>query len=151
VGGGPFPTELLDQDGKRLQQVGDEYGATTKRPRRCGWLDTVIIRYGATLNGYTGIAITKLDVLDSFEKIKICKAYERDGVTATEMPDTFDLGTVRAVYEEWEGWKEPSTKARKWDDLPRNAQAYLRRVQELVEVPIKYVSVGPQRENMIVV
>jgi adenylosuccinate synthase len=151
VGGGPFPTELHDQDGRRLQQIGDEYGATTKRPRRCGWLDTVILRYGAALNGLTGIAITKLDVLDSFEEIKICTAYSKDGVTTTEMPDTFDLGNVKPVYEEWDGWRQSSTKARKWDDLPRNAQAYLRRIEELVTVPIKYVSVGPQRENMITI
>ena len=151
VGGGPFPTELHDQDGRRLQEIGDEYGATTKRPRRCGWLDTVILRYGAALNGLTGIAITKLDVLDSFEEIKICTAYSKDGVTTTEMPDTFDLGNVKPVYEEWDGWRQSSTKARKWDDLPRNAQAYLRRIEELVTVPIKYVSVGPQRENMITI
>jgi adenylosuccinate synthase len=151
VGGGPFPTELHDQDGRRLQEIGDEYGATTKRPRRCGWLDTVILRYGAALNGLTGIAITKLDVLDSFEEIKICTAYSKDGVTTTEMPDTFDLGNVKPVYEEWDGWRQSSTKARKWDDLPGNAQAYLRRIEELVTVPIKYVSVGPQRENMITI
>ena len=148
VGGGPFPTELHDENGQRLQEIGDEYGATTKRPRRCGWLDTVILRYGAKLNGFTGIAITKLDVLDPFEKIKICTAYSRDGVTTDEMPDTFDLGGVKPVYEEWDGWKKPCTQARKWDDLPPNAQAYLRRIQDLVKVPIRYVSVGPRRENM---
>jgi adenylosuccinate synthase len=148
VGGGPFPTELHDRDGQRLQEIGDEYGATTKRPRRCGWLDTVILRYGAALNGFTGIAITKLDVLDSFDKIKICTGYSRDGGTSAEMPDTFDLGTVKPVYEEWDGWKQASTQAGKWDELPPNAQAYLRRIQDLVKVPIKYVSVGPRRENM---
>jgi adenylosuccinate synthase len=149
VGGGPFPTELLDDDGKRLQEIGNEYGATTRRPRRCGWLDTVILRYGAALNGFTGIAITKLDVLDSFEKIKICTAYGRDGGTGTEMPDTFDLSKVKPVYEEWDGWKQPSTKARKWEDLPQNARTYLQRIEDLAKVPIKYVSVGPQRENII--
>ena len=149
VGGGPFPTELLDEDGKRLREVGDEYGATTKRPRRCGWLDTVIIRYAAELNGFTGIAITKLDVLDSFAKIKICTAYSTNGAKVTEMPDTCDLATVKPVYEEWEGWKQPSTRTRKWDDLPPNAQTYLRRIQSLVKVPIKYVSVGAERENLI--
>ena len=149
VGGGPFPTELLDKDGQRLQQVGDEYGATTKRPRRCGWLDTVILRYAAALNGFTGIAITKLDVLDSFERAKICTGYTRNGITVNEMPDTVDLGEVKPVYEQWDGWKEPSTTARRWDDLPPNAQAYLRRVESLVNVPIRYISVGPQRENLI--
>jgi len=151
VGGGPFPTELLDHDGQRLQEIGEEYGATTKRPRRCGWLDAVILRYAASLNGFTGIAITKLDVLDSFEKIKICTAYNRDGGISTEMPDTCDLGIVKPVYEEWDGWKQAITQARKWDDLPQKAQAYLRRIQDLVKVPIKYVSVGPHRENMITI
>ena len=151
VGGGPFPTELLDHDGQRLQEIGEEYGATTKRPRRCGWLDAVILRYAASLNGFTGIAITKLDVLDSFEKIKICTGYNRDGGISTEMPDTCDLGIVKPVYEEWDGWKQAITQARKWDDLPQKAQAYLRRIQDLVKVPIKYVSVGPHRENMITI
>jgi adenylosuccinate synthase len=88
-------------------------------------------------------------VLDSFEKIKICTAYSRDGNTIPEMPDTFDLGMVKPVYEEWDGWKQSSTGARKWDDLPPNAQAYVRRIEDLVKVPIKYVSVGPRRENLI--
>jgi len=151
VGGGPFPTELQDQDGERLRDVGEEYGATTKRPRRCGWLDTVVLRYAAMLNGFTGIAITKLDVLDQFERIKICTAYDRNGTITTDMPDTWTLGTVKPVYEEWKGWESSTTKARRWDDLPQNAQAYLRRIEELAKVPIKYVSVGPQRENMITV
>jgi adenylosuccinate synthase len=150
VGGGPFPTELLDQDGQRLQQIGDEYGATTKRPRRCGWLDTVILRYAAALNGFTGIAITKLDVLDAFDKIKICTAYSKDGAITTDMPDTFELASVKPVYEEWDGWKQSSKQAQEWGDLPRAAQAYLQRVQDLVKIPIKYVSVGPRRENMFV-
>ena len=151
VGGGPFPTELQDRDGERLRDVGEEYGATTKRPRRCGWLDTVVVRYAAALNGFTGIAITKLDVLDQFERIKICTAYDRNGTATTDMPDTWTLGTVKPRYEEWEGWKSSSTKARTWDELSKNAQAYLRRIEELVKVPIKYVSVGPQRENMVAI
>lgn len=151
VGGGPFPTELLDTEGQRLQQVGDEYGATTKRPRRCGWLDANVVRYAALLNGFTGIAITKLDVLDSFERIKICTAYLIEGKTVTDMPDTVDLGHAQPVYEELEGWKKKTTDARRWSDLPKEAQAFLKRVKELVNVPIRYVSVGPKRESMIVV
>ena len=149
VGGGPFPTELTDQDGQRLREIGDEYGATTRRPRRCGWLDTVILQYAAALNGFTGVAITKLDVVDSFDKIKICTAYRANGSASSDMPDTVDLARVQPVYEEVKGWKAPCTKARRWNELPTNAQAYLTRIQELVKVPIKYVSVGPQRENLI--
>jgi adenylosuccinate synthase len=151
VGGGPFPTELSDADGERLRELGHEYGATTKRPRRCGWLDAVVVRYAASLNGFTGIAITKLDVLDSFERIGICTAYQIDGKTVTDIPDTVELGQVKPVYEEWKGWKKPTTEARKWKDLPKEAQAFLKRVEELVNVPIRYVSVGPRRENMITV
>jgi adenylosuccinate synthase len=150
VGGGPFPTELLDKDGDRLREIGEEYGATTKRPRRCGWLDVVVVRHAVSLNGFTGFAVTKLDVLDSLEKVKVCIAYRLDGKEVTEMPDTFDLGRVQPIYEEWVGWKKPTTDARKWDDLPKGAQAYLRRIEELTKVPIQYVSVGPQRENIII-
>ena len=150
VGGGPFPTELFDQDGERLRQIGNEYGATTRRPRRCGWLDAVVVKYAAALNGLTGLAVTKLDVLDSFDKIKICKSYRLADGTITEMPDTLELGQVQPVYEEWTGWKKTTLEARKWKDLPKEAQAYLKRIQELAGVPIRYVSVGPQRENIIV-
>lgn len=149
VGGGPFPTELLDEDGERLRKIGDEYGATTRRPRRCGWLDTVIVRYAASLNGFTGLAVTKLDVLDSFDTIKICKAYRLGDKTTTEMPDTVELGQVQPVYEEWSGWKKTTLDARNWKDLPKEAQAYLKRVEELAATPIRYVSVGPRRENII--
>jgi adenylosuccinate synthase len=151
VGGGPFPTELLDKDGERLREIGEEYGATTKRPRRCGWLDAVVVRHAVSLNGFTGFAVTKLDVLDSLEKVKVCIAYRLNGKEVTEMPDTFDLGRVQPIYEEWAGWKKPTTGARKWDDLPKGAQAYLRRIEELTKVPLEYVSVGPQRENIIIV
>lgn len=149
VGGGPFPSELLDEDGERLRKIGDEYGATTKRPRRCGWLDSVVLRHAVFLNGFTSLAITKLDVLDSFGKVKICRAYTLDGKETTEMPDTFDLGRVQPVYEEWRGWEKPTTSARKWDELPEKAQAYLKRIEELAKVRIDYVSVGPRRENLI--
>ena len=150
VGGGPFPTELFDKDGDRLREIGDEYGATTQRPRRCGWLDAVILRHAVSLNDITSLAITKLDVLDSIGKLKICTAYRLDGKEITEMPDTFNLGRVQPIYEEWAGWKTPTTSARKWDDLPKAAQAYLKRIEGLTKVPIQYVSVGPERENIVV-
>jgi adenylosuccinate synthase len=149
VGGGPFPTELFDEDGERMRRIGDEYGATTKRPRRCGWLDTLTVRYSAWLNGLTEIAITKLDVLDSFEAIKLCTGYQLDGQVATDMPDTVVQGRVKPVYEEWPGWKSSTREAREWKQLPPQAQAYLRRIEKLVEVPIRYVSVGPRRDQII--
>jgi len=150
VGGGPFPTELFDKDGDRLREIGDEYGATTQRPRRCGWLDVVILRHAVSLNGITSLAVTKLDVLDSLEKVKVCTAYRLDGKEITEMPDTVNLGRVQPIYEEWVGWKKPTTSVRKWDDLPKAARDYLKRIEELAKVPIQYVSVGPERENLVV-
>lgn len=151
VGGGPFPTELFDKDGERLRDVGDEYGATTRRPRRCGWLDMVIVRYAASLNGMTGLAITKLDVLDQFEKIKICTAYQKDDKTYTDMPDTVELSQVKPVYEEMNGWKKSIRNVRRLQDLPGEARAFLNRIQALTNVPIQYVSVGSRREDIIVV
>lgn len=149
VGGGPFPTELFDKDGETLRKIGDEYGATTKRPRRCGWFDAVTVRYAAWLNGLSSIAVTKLDVLDSFETIKLCTSYRLGDQVLTDMPDTVTQGQVQPVLEEWPGWKSPTSDLRDWDSLPSAAQAYLRRVENLVGVPIKYVSVGPKREQMI--
>lgn len=149
VGGGPFPTELLDEDGERLREIGDEYGATTRRPRRCGWFDAVTVRYGAWLNGLTALAITKLDVLDSFEIIKLCTGYRLGDQVTTDVPDTFVQDRVKPVYEEFRGWKSSTREVRQWSELPPAAQAYLRRIQELVGVPIRYVSVGPRREQMI--
>jgi adenylosuccinate synthase len=150
VGGGPFPTELDDPDGQRLREVGGEYGSTTGRPRRCGWFDAVVVRYAAWLNGFTSIAVTKLDVLDEFERIRVCTGYRLGGDVTTEMPDTAGLGEVEPVYEEWPGWGSPTTAARTWAKLPDRAQAYLRRLEELAGTPIGYVSVGPRREQMIV-
>jgi len=150
VGGGPFPTELFDKDGDRLREIGDEYGATTQRPRRCGWLDAVILRHAVSLNDITSLAVTKLDVLDSLEKVNVCTAYRLDGKEITEMPDTVNLGRVQPIYEEWAGWKKPTTSVRKWDDLPKAAQDYLKRIEELTKVQIQYVSVGPERENIVI-
>ena len=149
VGGGPFPTELFDKDGETLRKIGDEYGATTKRPRRCGWFDALTVRYAAWLNGLSAIAVTKLDVLDSFETIKLCTSYRLGDQVITDMPDTVTQGQVKPVLEEWPGWKSPTSDVRDWDLLPSAAQAYLRRVENLVGVPIRYVSVGPKREQMI--
>jgi adenylosuccinate synthase len=149
VGGGPFPTELFDENAENLRKIGDEYGATTRRPRRCGWFDAMTVRYAAWLNGLSGIAITKLDVLDSFGTIKLCTGYRLGDQVLTEMPDTVTQGQVTPVYEEWPGWKSSTRDVRTWDALPSPAQAYLRRIEGLVGVPISYVSVGPKREQMI--
>jgi adenylosuccinate synthase len=149
VGGGPFPTELSDSDGDRLRQLGKEYGATTQRPRRCGWFDAVALRYAVWLNGLTALAVTKLDVLDSFDRILLCTAYRLGDQLVTDMPDTIAQDKVEPVYEEWQGWKTSTREARAWNALPSGAQAYLRRIQELAGIPIRFVSVGPHREQII--
>ncbi len=153
VGDGPFPVELSDADGEKLRDIGGEYGATTGRPRRCGWFDGVAIGYAAWLNGMTGLAITKLDVLDHFAELKICTGYRMpDGAVITDsMPDTPLLSQVMPVYESWEGWLQPTSDCRHWEELPTAARAYINRLQELAGVPVAYVSVGPEREQMFAV
>lgn len=150
VGDGPFPVELHDEDGQRLRELGGEFGATTGRPRRCGWFDGVAIGYAAWLNGMTGLAITKLDVLDSFESLKICTGYRMlDGTVITDsMPDTPQLMHASPVYEEWEGWLTSTADCRRWDDLPKQARAYLHRIGELAGIKIDFVSVGAERDQM---
>jgi adenylosuccinate synthase len=150
VGDGPFPVELNDDDGAKLRKIGLEFGATTGRPRRCGWFDGVAIRYAAWLNGMTGLAITKLDVLDSFEMLKICTGYRLpDGSVVTDsMPDTPVLNAVTPIYEEWPGWMESTEDCRTWDDLPKAARAYIHRLADLADVRVEYVSVGPERDQM---
>jgi len=150
VGAGPFPTELLDDDGRRLRVIGNEYGATTGRERRCGWFDGVAIRHAAWLNGFTGLAITKLDVLDTFEELKICVGYELDGERMDVVPDTPIYERCTPVYETWEGWNVSTESARDWDSLPKKARSFLRRISEIADVPITFVSVGPERDQLVV-
>jgi len=150
VGGGPFPCELLDADGEKLRDIGKEYGATTGRPRRCGWFDGVAIAYAAWLNGFTALAVTKMDILDHFDEIKLCTGYRINGEIVTSMPDTTDLFDVEPVYETWPGWDTPTREARTWAELPKNARNYLHRIAELSGVPIRYVSVGPARSELVV-
>ncbi|MFZ5442828.1 MAG: adenylosuccinate synthase [Myxococcota bacterium] len=151
VGGGPFPTELTDALGDRLRKVGDEFGATTGRPRRCGWLDTVVLRYATRVNGLWGLAVTKMDVLSGLETLKVCTAYELDGKRLTELPNDFeDFSRVTPVYEELPGWEQPLAGARTLDDLPAAAQRYLRRIEEMVGIPVVSVSVGAERGETIV-
>ena len=155
VGGGPFPTELKGELGDRLRNagpnVGREYGATTGRPRRCGWFDGVAVGYASWLNGFTGISVTKLDVLDTFESLQICVAYHLGDQVLDYVPDTATQEEVAPVYETWPGWMSDTTGARKWEDLPLNAQQYLRRIEQLAGAPIRYVSVGPERDQIIVI
>jgi adenylosuccinate synthase len=150
VGAGPFPAELNDENGVRLREVGQEYGATTGRPRRTGWFDGVAISYAAWLNGFTGLAVTKLDVLDGFTELRICTGYRYGDEVMTRVPDTAVYEQVTPVYESWPGWGTSTAIARRWEDLPAAAQAYLRRIEELAGTPLRYVSVGPRREQLIV-
>jgi len=148
VGSGPFPTELLDETGEKLRQVGAEFGATTGRPRRCGWFDAMVIRYAVRINGLTGIALTKLDVLSDFDVIKVCTGYRFEGQNLETLPaklETFEA--CEPVYEELPGWKTDITGVRSFEQLPVNAQRYVRRLEELAGCPIVLVSVGPRRDQ----
>jgi adenylosuccinate synthase len=151
VGAGPMPTDQGKNDvAQWLREKGREFGATTGRPRRCGWFDAVALNYVAYLNGFTELAITKLDVLDGLAELQICTSYRLpDGTIIQHVPDTPVYETVEPVYESWPGWPENSTvQARGWADLPEAARRYLERIEELAGVPIRYVSVGPKREEM---
>jgi adenylosuccinate synthase len=152
VGSGPFPTELFDEIGDKIQKKGAEFGATTGRRRRCGWLDTVLLRNAARLNGLTGLVITKLDVLDDLEDLKICTGYEHNGKIIRDFPASLKtLGSCKPIYEVLPGWMEDISDIRKIEDLPKNARHYLDRIAELTETPIDIVSVGPGREETIVI
>lgn len=150
VGEGPFPTEFEPAFARRVREWGREFGATTGRPRRCGWFDSVLARYSTRINGLTELAITKLDVLDRLQTVKICTGYRLNGDLVQEL--VTDLETIRMVepvYEELPGWQQPTTSVRKFDRLPPQAQHYLRRIEELVAVPISIISVGSDREQTI--
>jgi adenylosuccinate synthase len=152
VGNGPLPTELNDAAGDRLRTVGVEYGATTGRPRRCGWFDALVLRYAARVNGLSGVALTKLDVLTGFEKLQIAVAYKlADGQMVHEFPSDADLlEQAKPVYEELPGWKEPIGDVREYGELPENARRYVERVEQLVGVEAIAVSVGAERAQTIV-
>ena len=152
VGGGPFPTELFDDAGKRLARRGDEFGATTGRPRRCGWLDAVALRRMVSLNGVTGFCVTKLDVLDGFDEIRICTAYRLNGQLLDAPPlDVQDWARLEPVYETFPGWQETSRGATRMEDLPANARSYLEAMESLCGAPIHIVSTGPDRNENIVI
>ncbi|MGI5284958.1 adenylosuccinate synthase [Nonomuraea polychroma] len=152
VGSGPFPTELTDEMGDWLRQTGGEYGVTTGRNRRCGWFDAVIARYATRINGITDYFLTKLDVLSGLERIPVCVAYDVDGVRHDEIPMTqTDFHHAKPIYEEFPGWQEDITSAKSFDDLPPNAQAYVRTLEEMAGAPVSAIGVGPGRDQTVVV
>ena len=152
VGKGPFPTELFDEIGDTIQKNGEEFGATTGRKRRCGWLDTVILKNAVRLNGLTGLAITKLDVLGGLKSLKICTGYEYEGKILHDFPASLKvLAACQPIYETLPGWPENISDIRKIEDLPENTKNYLNRIKELTETPIQIVSVGPARDKTIIV
>ena len=152
VGEGPFPTELFDDDGERLRQVGGEFGTTTGRPRRCGWYDVPVARYAARINGVTDFVLTKLDVLTGWERIPVCVAYDVDGERVDEMPMTqTGFHHAQPIYEYFDGWDEDISGARSLDDLPKNAQAYVATLEELSGARMSAIGVGPGRDETVVV
>ncbi|HEY9494025.1 MAG TPA: adenylosuccinate synthase [Intrasporangium sp.] len=150
VGEGPFPTELHDDHGEFLRKTGAEYGTTTGRPRRCGWLDVVVGRYATRVNGVTDFVITKLDVLTGLDKVPVCVAYDIDGVRHDEMPvNQSDFHHAEPIYEELPGWWEDISQCRTFDELPENAQRYVLRVEELIGARVSAIGVGPGRDEII--
>ncbi|HEU6453640.1 MAG TPA: adenylosuccinate synthase [Gemmatimonadaceae bacterium] len=150
VGNGPLPTELDEPLASRVRELGHEFGATTGRARRCGWFDAVVVRYAARVNGLTGLAVTKLDVLDTLERVAICTGYEVDGEPVDEFPgDLVELERVVPRYEWFEGWQSSTAGARKLEELPGAARRYMERIQELADTPIVYVSVGTRRDQIV--
>ena len=151
VGGGPFPTELTDETGEKIARIGAEFGATTGRPRRCGWFDAVVARYAAMIGGISEWSLMKIDVLDELETIRVCTAYEVDGKRIEQMPaslQTFEKCTP--IYEELEGWQTPTTACTTWDELPEKAKAYIAYLEKITGVPVAILSVGPKRASTII-
>lgn len=150
VGAGGFPTELNDELGEEIRKIGAEFGATTGRPRRCGWLDLVVVNHSVRLNGLTGIALTKMDVLTGISPIRICTSYELDGKVVDRVPANIeDLNRVVPKFREVKGWDEPLSYCRSFDDLPKNARDYVETIEHLTGTPVNLVSVGPAREQSI--
>jgi adenylosuccinate synthase len=150
VGEGPLPTELFGEMADRLRESGQEYGASTGRPRRCGWYDAVVARYAVRVNGLDALALTKLDVLDGLDELKICTGYRIDGRVVTEFPANLAAGSYEAVYETMAGWKEPTRGARQFDELPIEAQNYIKRLEEVSGVGCAIVSTGSDRDETII-
>jgi adenylosuccinate synthase len=152
VGEGPFPTELSDAVGRRLGERGVEFGTVTGRPRRCGWFDAVLARQSAWVSGLDGVALTKLDVLDGFEQLKVCVGYRLGDRQLDYLPASMtDQALVEPVYEELEGWSQNTRGARSWRELPANAVKYVRRIEELIGAPVAMLTTSPERDDTILV
>jgi adenylosuccinate synthase len=152
VGSGPFPTELHDDVGRGLGERGHEFGTVTGRPRRCGWFDAAMVRQATKIGGIDGIALTKLDVLDGMERLKVCVGYRIDGKVIQNFPaSTARQEHLEPVYEEMDGWSESTCGARSWAELPATAVKYIRRVEELIETPVSLLSTSPEREDTVLV
>ncbi|MDG2174195.1 MAG: adenylosuccinate synthase [Flavobacteriaceae bacterium] len=151
VGSGPFPTELFDSNGKRMGKVGNEFGATTGRPRRCGWLDLVALRYSCQINGVTKLMMMKSDVLSGFKSIKVCTSYEYKGKKIRYMPYDINDNSLKPIYDEFEGWENDITKINDFDKLPMNLKKYISYLEKELNIPITIISVGPDRLQTIIV
>ena len=152
VGNGPFVTELLDEVGENIRRIANEVGGTTGRDRRVGWLDVPVARYSARVNGYTSLALTRLDILDHLSTIQICVAYMLDGNRITQLPsDATKLDQCQPIFEDIKGWDAPTAGATRLEDLPKGARAYIKRIEALVGIPISIVSTGPKRHETIMV
>jgi adenylosuccinate synthase len=152
VGSGPFPTELTDEVGRRLGERGREFGTVTGRPRRCGWFDAVLVRQAIKIAGIDGIALTKLDVLDGLDPLRICTGYRLGNERIHHLPGSAGAqGKVEPIFETLDGWQESTRGARSWADLPATAIKYIRRIEELIEAPVALLSTSPEREDTILV
>jgi adenylosuccinate synthase len=149
VGSGPFPTELTDETGEELRKTGNEFGATTGRPRRCGWIDLVALQFACMINGVTRIVMTKADVLDSFKELKVCTAYILDGKETKEIPFQMDRQNPEPVYLPFAGWNKPSSAAKSYADLPETMKSYIQFINKYLGVSVQYISNGPGREQII--
>ena len=151
VGEGPFPTELFDEDGAKMRDIGHEFGTVTGRARRCGWIDTVMLRYAIRLSGINGLALMKLDVMDSLAKVKICTHYECEGEKVKTFPCSLKkLAKCQPVYVELDGWQCDTSNAKSYEELPENAKKFIETIEKYTDVPIKLVAVGPKRDQTII-
>ena len=149
VGAGPFPTELFDEDGEELRQKGNEFGSTTGRPRRCGWIDIPALKYACMLNGVTDLFVTKIDVLNEFDEVKVCESYSINGKTTEEIPFEFNSVEIKPKYNKYKGWKCDLTGTPSFDKLPENLQSYLKTLENLIGVPVKAISISPDRKDVL--